>query len=347
MQVVTGIIYHFIGGFASGSFYLPLKKIEGWSWETGWIINGFFAWIAVPLIAAMLTVPNFLHLISETHYSLLFPVTTMGLLWGIGGLTFGLAIRYLGMALGMSIVLGFCSAFGSLMPAIYREFFSSEGIRFSDLVNLTGGRWILMGIALCLSGISFCGRAGIFREAVAKNDNKNRLVVWKGLLIAGASGILSACFNFGIETGKPLAKLALEQGTNSLFQNNITFVVLLWGGFTTNFIYCLFRNIRNKSFKDYTNSNQPLKRNYTLAALAGTVWFLQFFFYGMGESKLGNGAGSWILHMSFIILVSNGWGVVLQEWKDSDKKTIAIFATGLILILSSVVLVGYGSLLLN
>jgi L-rhamnose-H+ transport protein len=119
--------------------------------------------------------------------------------------------------------------------------------------------------------------------------------------------------------------------------------VLLWGGLTTNFIWCMILNARNKTFGDYTNNKLPLARNLLFCALAGTTWFLQFFFYGMGESKLGNGASSWILHMAFIILVANMCGFALKEWKGVASKTKTTIIAGVITIILSVILVGYGN----
>jgi len=162
-------------------------------------------------------------------------------------------------------------------------------------------------------------------------------------MVAIASGILSSCFNFGIEAGKPMAEVAVSNGLNPLYQNNVTYIVLLWGGLATNLIWCLILNMRNKSFGDYTNKKTPLFNNYAFAALAGTTWFLQFFFYGMGESKLGNGASSWILHMAFIILIANVWGIILKEWKEVSTKTRTTITVGIITIILSVMLVGYGN----
>ena len=154
---------------------------------------------------------------------------------------------------------------------------------------------------------------------------------------------MSACFNFGIEAGKPMAHAAVDAGMNPLYQNNVTYVVLLWGGLATNFIWCMILNTRNRSFKNYTDRSTPLATNYFFAALAGTTWFLQFFFYGMGESKLGNGASSWILHMAFIILTANMWGIVLKEWKDVSKRTKTTITIGIATIILSVIVVGYGN----
>jgi len=348
MGVILGVIYHFIGGFASGSFYMPYKKIRGWSWENYWIIGGLFSWLIVPPLAAWLTVPGFADVISHSSSDTIKYTMLFGVLWGFGGLTYGLGVRYLGMSLGNSVVLGFCSAFGALVPTIYYSLNPTSGkTTFSDLLNTTWGRIVLAGVIICLLGIYICGRAGMMKEKELSEEAKKKSVaefsLVKGLIVAIFSGIMSACFNFGIEAGKPMANAAVEAGMNPLFQNNVTYVVLLWGGLATNFVWCLILNTRNRSFGDYVNPGTPLAKNYFFAALAGTTWFLQFFFYGMGESKLGNGASSWILHMAFIILVANMWGIVLKEWKDVSARTKTTIAIGIATIILSVILVGYGN----
>lgn len=348
MQAILGVFFHFLGGFASGSFYIPYKKIRGWAWESYWIVGGIFSWLFVPFIAAYLTVPDFISIIRSTNGSTLFWTYVMGVLWGIGGLTFGLAMRYLGLSLGMSVALGFTSAFGALVPPIYRDVFTpATQHTFSAMISSRSGLLILLGVAVCLIGIYICGKAGTLKEKELSNEQKKEGVkefdIKKGLIVATISGILSACFNFGIEAGKPMAEIAIQKGANPLFQNNVIFIVILWGGLTTNFIWCMVLNSRNKTFSDYTNTNTPLSRNYIFAALAGTTWFLQFFFYGMGESKLGNGASSWILHMAFIILVSSMWGIAFHEWKGVSRKTSRMIQLGIATIILSVLIVGYGN----
>jgi L-rhamnose-H+ transport protein len=348
MQAILGIIFHFIGGFASGSFYMPYKKVRGWSWESFWIIGGLFSWLIVPPVAAYLTLPCFAAIIKSTPGGIIGATFLMGLLWGIGGLMYGLGVRYLGMSLGNSVILGFCSAFGALIPSIYYNLVPTEGkTSFSDMLRSSGGQLVLLGVVVCIIGIAICGRAGMMKEkelsAEQKSESVNEFNLVKGLIIATISGILSAFFNFGIEAGKPMANEAVRLGLNPLFQNNVIFVVILWGGLATNFIWCMILNSRNKTFGDYTNKKTPLIKNYLFCALAGTLWFLQFFFYGMGESKLGNGASSWILHMSFIILVANMWGIILKEWKGVSKKTITTIIIGIATIIASVIIVGYGN----
>ncbi|HEU4607614.1 MAG TPA: L-rhamnose/proton symporter RhaT [Chitinophagaceae bacterium] len=348
MQVILGVIYHFIGGFASGSFYMPYKKVKGWNWESYWIVGGIFSWLVVPPLAAWLTVPGFSEIISQTPASTIRYTVMFGILWGFGGLTYGLGVRYLGMSLGNSVVLGFCSAFGALLPSIYYNINPAAGkTSFHDLISTGWGLLVLAGVIICLLGIFICGRAGMLKEREMPEEEKKKSVaefnLTKGLLVAIFSGIMSACFNFGIEAGKPMAEAAVAAGMRPLFQNNVTYVVLLWGGLTTNFVWCMLLNFKNKSFGDYRKKGLPLSRNYLFSALAGTTWFLQFFFYGMGESKLGNGASSWILHMAFIILIANMWGIVLKEWKGVSKRTRVTITAGIITIIVSVLLVGYGN----
>ncbi|HWA35419.1 MAG TPA: L-rhamnose/proton symporter RhaT [Cyclobacteriaceae bacterium] len=348
MGVLAGVLFHFIGGFASGSFYIVFRGVKGWAWESYWIIGGLFSWLIVPPLAAWLTVPGFAEIISATDPSTLGWTYFLGVFWGIGGLTYGLGIRFLGMSLGNSVILGFCAAFGSIIPRLYYDLVPAPGqIGLYHMMSSAGGRLVLLGVAVCLTGIFICGRAGMLKEKdLSPEEKKNSIEEFsliKGLIVATISGILSACFNFGIEAGKPMAEEAVRLGFNPLFQNNVTYVVLLWGGLTTNFIWCIILNARNKSFSDYANTSTPLLKNYIFSALAGTTWFLQFFFYGMGESKLGNGASSWILHMAFIIFISNMWGIVLNEWKGVRAKTRLTITVGILTIVASVILVGYGN----
>ena len=349
MHVLLGIIFHFIGGFASGSFYIPYTKVKGWNWESFWIVGGLFSWLLVPPIAAWLTIPGFTEIIANTSGNVLFNTFLFGVLWGIGGLTYGLGVRYLGVALGSSIILGLCMVFGAIIPAIYYNFNPVEGKEtFNMMMNSRWGLTVFAGLLVCVLGIIICGKAGTMKEkelapelshqksAHAYSDYKFGL----GMLVAIVSGILSACFNFGLEAGQSMSAIANEQFKEAnpgmgefLYRNNVIYVVLLWGGLLTNSVWCMILNARNKSFGDYINAKVPLLKNYIFSALAGTTWFLQFFFYGMGESKLGNGASSWILHMAFIILIANLWGILLKEWKGVSGKAKSILLLGLLVII--------------
>jgi L-rhamnose-H+ transport protein len=252
------------------------------------------------------------------------------------------------MSLGNSVVLGFCAAFGAIVPSIYYSINPTAGkISFTDMLSGAGGQLVLIGVVVCLIGIALSGKAGMMKEKELSEEAQKASVkefnLVKGLIIAVLSGILSSFFNFGIEAGKPLANAAVAAGFNPLFQNNVTFVVILWGGLTTNFIWTTILSIKNKSYSDFGNSSTPIAKNILFSALAGTTWFMQFFFYGMGESKLGNGASSWILHMSTIILTANMWGIYRKEWKGVTARTKLTITLGILVILLSVALVGIGN----
>jgi L-rhamnose-H+ transport protein len=356
MQALLGVIFHFLGGSASGSFYMPYKRVKGWSWESFWIVGGLFSWLIVPPIAAYLTIPDFMDIIRSADTTVLGSTFLMGLLWGIGGLTYGLGVRYLGVSLGSSIILGLCSFFGALVPSVYYYFNPKEGKdTIADLFGTSWGQLVMLGLVLCIVGIIICGKAGGMKDkdlgGAEVDASGSEFKLTKGLVLAIISGVLSACFSFGIEAGTSMGIQANEMWKAAnpaetgefLFRNNVIFVVVLWGGLTTNFIWCMILNARNKSFGDYTNKKTPLVKNYLLCALGGTLWFLQFFFYGMGESKMGNGASSWILHMSFIILVANMWGILLKEWKGVSKKTALTIVIGIMVIIASVFVVGIGN----
>jgi L-rhamnose-H+ transport protein len=282
MQAILGILFHTIGGINSGSFYMPFKKVKGWAWESYWIVGGLFSWLIVPPIAAYLTIPNFSEIISHADFNVKSFTFLMGLLWGIGGLTYGLGVRYLGMSLGNSVVLGFCSAFGALVPSIYYNFNPTEGkTTFTQMLASSGGQLVLLGVIVCLIGIAISGKAGIMKEKELTTEQKQSSTqefdITKGLIIAIISGILSSFFNFGIEAGKPMAEEAVKQGFNPLFQNNVTYVVLLWGGLLTNFIWCMYLNFKNKTFSDYTNGAfQCLVFKYCWHHVVFTILFLWY-----------------------------------------------------------------------
>lgn len=343
MNVILGVILHALGGFASGSFYIPYKKIKGWSWESYWLVGGVFSWLVAPTLFGLLTVPDLFSILGRSPSSSIIWCYIMGMLWGIGGLTFGLAMRYLGMSLGMSIALGYCSFFGTIIPPLW------EGT-FSSLLRTTSGVTILLGLLVCLTGIGICGWAGMRKEKEVSEEKKKETIkefnYFKGLLVATFSGVMSSCMAFGLSAGKPIAQIAIDSGVNPLWQNNVVLVVVLLGGLTTNLIWTVYLNFKNKSSGDYANKKTPLASNYLFCALAGTTWYLQFFFYGMGSSQMGKyDFSSWTLHMAFIITFSNFWGLYFKEWKGSQKTTLNIMIAGIIVVILSTMVVGYGNYL--
>jgi L-rhamnose-H+ transport protein len=377
-----GVFFHWLGGLASGSFYVPYRGVKRWSWETYWLVGGFFSWIIAPWFLGSLMTRDLLAVLSAAPSRALFWSFFFGLLWGVGGLTFGLTMRFLGLSLGMAVALGLCAAFGTLMPPIF------NGVFVSQVLGTSSGRVILLGILVCLLGISAAGLAGIYKERAMSPEQKKATIeefdLKKGLAVATLSGVMSACFAYGLAAGAPIKALTLKHGTPILWQGLPVLVVVLIGGFTTNFLWCLALNIRNKTGYQYFTSDSsrysvvidetivetvidapsrevvehipstkkddpkpvPMLSNYFFCALAGTTWYFQFFFYTMGETQMGKyGFSSWTLHMASIIIFSTLWGLGLKEWKGAGAPAIRSLTLALILLVGSTVIVGYGNYL--
>ena len=344
MNPVLGVFLHALGGYAAGSFYIPFRKVRNWAWESYWLISGVFAWIFVPWIVAFLTVPGLLDVIRSSPKGSLAACYIFGVLWGVGGLTFGLSMRYLGMSLGYALALGYCAAFGTIVPPIY---FGT----FAGLITSTSGLVTFAGVLVCLAGIAACGWAGVSKERELSDDQKKAAIkefnFRKGVWIAFVCGVMSACFAFGIAAGKPVAERAAALGTSPLWVNSPVFVLIMAGGFTTNFIWCLILNKRNRTGKDYlSGGDDSLTRNYLFSGLAGTIWYFQFMFYGMGTTKMGEyDFSSWSIHMAFIIIFSNIWGLIFREWEQSSRRTLVIIISGICILIASTIVIGIGNYL--
>jgi len=379
-----GVFFHWLGGLASGSFYVPYRGVRRWSWETYWLVGGIFSWIIAPWFLGHLMTRDLLVVLSEASTSTLFWAFFFGLLWGIGGLTFGLTMRFLGLSLGMAMALGLCAAFGTLMPPIF------SGVFVTQVLGTSSGRVILLGIFVCLLGIGAAGLAGIFKERAMSAEQQKAAIqefdLKKGLAVATLSGIMSACFAYGLAAGAPIKALTLKHGTPRLWQGLPVLVVVLIGGFTTNFVWCLVLNIRNRTGYQYFTSDPkrysqvaketivetaidapsrevvehippstkknnsrepvPMLANYLFCALAGTTWYFQFFFYTMGETQMGKyGFSSWTLHMASIIIFSSLWGIGLKEWKGAGASALRLLTLALFLLVGSTLIVGYGNYL--
>jgi len=342
MNPFAGILLIALGSIGAASFYVPFKKVRTWAWESYWLSQGVAAWIIAPLLFAFIFVPKgeLLPILKEAPSSAKLMAMFFGALWGFGGLTFGLSIRYLGVALGQSIALGLCAAFGTLIPPI---------IAGDKLFSSPAGILTVVGVSITVVGIAIIGYAGALKSSEMSEEEKRAAVkefaLKKGILIAIFAGVMSACFNFGFEAAKPIENVALSHGTNPLFQKNPSLIFILFGGFITNLIYCGYLNLKNKSYKDYyTVAGPVLLNNLFFTFLAGFLWFLQFHFFGMGSSKLPAGMAvfGWSILMALNIAISNIWGIFLNEWKGVKKKTIIVLIMGILILILSTFVVKLG-----
>jgi L-rhamnose-H+ transport protein len=377
-----GVIYHWIGGLASATNFIPFRAIKRWSWEIYWLIQGIAAWLIAPTLLASIFVPHLFNILHTAYIdspsSIYYPLF-WGVLWGVGGLTFGLAIRYLGIALGYAIALGLCTAFGTLIPPIYHG-------EMSTILRETSGRIILLGVLICLIAVTVNGAAGYSKETEVTPEEKAEAGetdynFGKGIAVAIFAGIMSSFFAFGLDAGAPIAKLAkaelLANNHLDLWQNLPVLIVVLWGGFLTNFIWSAILIVKNGSVRQFIGepglnpmrathasgqtmvdfdpldpstydrvAPQTLVFNYLFAGMAGVIWYFQFFFYSMGQTKMGKyDFSSWTLHMASIIIFATLWGLALKEWRGTSRRTKILVASGLVLLIGSTIVVGYGNYL--
>lgn len=338
MNVFVGLIIIALGSFGQSSSYVPIKKIKKWSWESFWLTQGVFAWLVFPLLGALIAIPagHSLFEVWAGAGSAIWKSIGFGVLWGIGGLTFGLSMRYLGIALGQSLALGTCSAFGTLIPALLK----------GDNLFTGDGLILLIGVSIAIAGIAIIGYAGSLKSKNMTEEEKKKAVqdfaLKKGLLIAILAGVMSACFNLGLEAGTSVKTYLISIGAKDLLVLNPVIFLVTIGGFVTNAVYCLYQNYKNKTFTDYTKSSGSVWINNLLfTALAGLLWYSQFFGLGIGQSFFEPGsvmmAFSWSILMSLNVLFSNFWGIALKEWKGSGRTTVAVLVIGLAILVISII----------
>ena len=338
MNTLIGLVIIAIGSLGQSSSYVPIKKVKKWSWESFWLTQGVFAWLVFPLIGALIAIPAGHSLFEawDASGSAIWKSIGYGMLWGIGGLTFGLSMRFLGVALGQSLALGTCSAFGTIIPALFK----GENLFKGD------GLVLLISVCIAIAGIAVIGFAGSLKSRNMTEDEKKKAVkdfaLKKGLLIAILAGVMSACFNLGLESGAAIKVNLLALGAKDLLVLNPVILLVTTGGFITNAVYCLFQNYKNKTFSDYTKSSGNIWINNLLfCALAGLLWYSQFFGLGVGQSFFEPGsimmAFSWSILMSLNVLFSNVWGIILKEWKGAGQITIIVLICGLALLICSII----------
>ena len=383
MNPFLGVIFHWLGGLASGSFYVPYRGVKKWSWETYWLVGGFFSWIICPWVFALTMTNDVFGVLRQQTASTLWWTYFFGAMWGFGGLTFGLTMRYLGMSLGMGVALGYCAAFGTLVPPIFKQFMPGlpVGASIQEIASSTPGQVTLAGVGVCLLGIAIAALAGFTKEKEMPEEQKKKAIAEfnfkKGIMVATFSGIMSACFSFALTAGNPIGDAAAKAGTSTLWTGLPKLCVVLAGGFTTNFIWCVLLNLKNRTGYQYLASHVkeehahhggtggsehgaaavaaagqvadlkiPAFANYLFSALAGTCWYFQFFFYTMGETQMGKFSfASWTLHMASIIIFSTMWGWILHEWKGSSKKAHLLIAGGIGTLIISTIVIGFGTYL--
>ena len=337
MDIILGLIIIAIGAFCQSSCYVPINRIKDWSWESYWIVQGVFAWLLLPLLGALLAVPaghSLAELFSSDNSFNILMTVVFGMLWGVGGLTFGLSMRYLGVALGQSIALGTCAGLGTVMGPVLLNLFFPEQDALSSLTFS-----VIAGVLVTLLGIAIIGVAGSMKSASLSEEEKRAAVkdfnFPKGLAIALLAGFMSGCFNVGLAFG---ADINFGELTPDMYKTLPATLLVTVGGFLTNAVYCFWQNSRNNTWGDYSKGS-VWGNNALFCLLAGGLWYSQFFGLSLGKGFLTESPTlmtlSFCILMALNVVFSNVWGIILKEWQGCSRKTITVLVVGIaVLVLS-------------
>lgn len=337
MEITLGLLIIAIGAFCQSSCYVPINRIKDWSWESYWIVQGVFAWLLLPLLGAWLAVPeghSMCELFNSGNTFNVLMTMLFGVLWGVGGLTFGLSMRYLGVALGQSIALGTCAGLGTIMGPVLLNLFFPE---LNALASLTMS--VIIGVVVTLVGIAFIGLAGSMKASSLSEEQKKEAVkdfnFPKGIVIALLAGFMSGCFNVGLAFG---ADINFGDLTPDMYKTLPATMLVTVGGFLTNAVYCFYQNSKNNTWGDYRKAD-VWANNALFCLLAGALWYSQFFGLSLGKGFLTESPTlttlSFCILMALNVVFSNLWGIILKEWKGCSGKTIAVLVVGIVILIIS------------
>ncbi len=345
MSVFSGIFFHAIGASCASLCYTPQAKTKAWSWQSYWLAQATMCWFILPFVGAWITIPNLSQVLSEAPTSAMYSSFLLGAAYGIGGTAFGLAIQYVGFSLTYAISVGMSAVLGTLIPPLVHG-------QLSSIISKVGSGWVMFGIIMGALGIAITGIAGRFKEKDIEKDQKksSTFLLTKGLILCFVAGILSAVYGFGLDAGQPIANIAAKYGAGH-FQTNAIYIFLNTGAFVTTAIYCIYLHKKENTFKEYTrflngHNSSVLRSNYLLAALTGVLWYSQFFFYGLGHTRMGAYKfSSWAIHMIMLVLFSSIVGMILKEWNGVKIRTKYTLACAVIILVAAVLLLTYGNYL--
>ena len=340
MSIIAGIGWHMVGAASAASFYAPIEKVKKWSWETTWAVAGLFSWILLPIGVSFLLLPNFGAFYGSIPAAVLWKVALFGAMWGVGNVSYGLTMRYLGMSLGIGVAIGVTLVVGTLVPPFMHGQAATLFQTRSGLINMTG-------VVVALVGVAIVSYAGHQKEVQLKTGEPTEFNVMLGLALAVMCGIFSSGMSFAIDAAQPIQSAALDAGVKPLYSALPAYVFIMGGGAIVNMAYCLVRlaTVPTISLKrDLAEPGNILAKNSAMAAAGGIMWYLQFFFYAWGAANIPQRLGyvNWMLHMSGYVLFGGIVGLALGEWKGVTRRPIVLLWVGILVIIAAANLVGLG-----
>lgn len=346
MSLAEGVLLHAVGALSAALCYTPQKKATHWSWQTFWLAQAAVCWLLLPVLIAVLTIPQLPAVLREAPTDAMWKSFALGALYGVGGTAFGLAIKHVGFSLTYAVSVGLSCVLGTLIPPLYQG-------RLSEILAQTGAVWIVCGVVVGIVGIGLCGLAGVAKERdLQRKSMALQFNVRKGLPLCILAGVLSACYSFSLDQGQPIADVAEQYGAGD-FQGNVIYLFSNTGAFLVTSIYCVYLHRKFRTFKEYrvlggsaNLMSRKLTLHYLLACLTGVMWYMQFFFYGLGHVRMGNFKfSSWAIHMIMLVLISLVTGLLMKEWMGTRRWTIMTLYGALLILVTSVLLLTYGNYL--
>lgn len=340
---IIGTLFHAVGAGSAALCYTPQRYVRRWSWQTYWLLQASACWLVLPWIFAAFTVPHLGLVLHEAPSAAMWKSYLLGALYGVGGIAFGVAIRYLGFSLTYAIAIGVSCVLGTLLPPFL------AGTLGATLLN-SAGTYVVIGVVLGSVAILVTGVAGFRKEheLATTQSGPGTFNARLGLPIVLVAGVLSAVFSFALAAGQPIADVAAAHGAGN-FQGNVIYIFSNSGAFTTTLFYAGWLAFRGGTWGEFLRPNGPdasLLGNYALSLLTGLLWYLQFFFYGLGHVRMGRfDFSSWAIHMILLILISAGLGFVIGEWKACRPATKLLVTSAIVLLLGAVGLISYGNYL--
>jgi L-rhamnose-H+ transport protein len=341
---LLGVVMHAVGAFFAATCYTPQKQVKRWSWQTYWITQAAFCWFLLPILGAMLTIPDLQAVLREAPNSAMWNSFLLGAAYGIGGTAFGISIRYIGFSLTYSIAVGLSSVLGTLIPPLVKGTLAAT-------LSKTGADWVVAGIVVGTAGIALTGLAGRLKELdLTRQEGKGEFSLAKGLALSLLAGVLSAVYGFALEAGEPIADVASAHGAG-VFRGNVVYIFANSGAFLTTAIYCLYLHARHRTLGELLElpagtEEARLPVNFLMALSTGLLWYGQFFFYNLGHVRMGHYKfTSWAIHMIMLVLFSNLVGLALREWRRCRRVTDVTINFALLVLVAAVLLLTYGNYL--
>jgi L-rhamnose-H+ transport protein len=337
-----GILLVVVGGVMEGVYAVATRYTSRWNWEHIWGAGSLMALLLIAWPVAWLTVPDLSAVFAEASLSSLIPPILFGLGWGAGSIFFGLGVNAVGIAVGVSLIMGLIAVVGSLLPLVIYQ---------PHLLTTSGGLLVLAALGVMIVGIIFCGFAGSLREkaraghsAGAVDDGKGARPSFKiGLIFCVLSGVLSPMVNFALIKGDSLRALAMQHGASSLWAINAVWLLVFNVAYGLFVLYCLYLMWRNTSFAHLRQAEAG--KYWLLAAVMGILWAGGIVAYGVGVAYMGSfGAyAGWPILLIAAIGASNISGFIVGEWKGTGTKPAVMMGVALAILFVAAIILGYAN----